>query len=79
MASSQGQRSSSVSGVPAVILEMLAGGWKVVALGVGNAEPGREQGADGGLTGARYAHDHDDMGVCSRCIALSLSAVFVDT
>ncbi|BFO20157.1 hypothetical protein SHKM778_65450 [Streptomyces sp. KM77-8] len=49
---------------------------EVVALGVRDAEPGREQGTDGGLARARDAHDHDDMGVF---IAASLSAVFVDT
>ena len=45
---------------------------EVVAIGVRNAEPGREQGTDGGLPGARYAHDHDDMGGTHRCLTVSV-------
>ncbi|UYM26387.1 hypothetical protein OIM90_26725 [Streptomyces sp. AD16] len=47
---------------------------EVVALGVGDAEPFGEQGADRGLAGSCDAHDHDDVGVF---IAASL-AVFFD-
>ncbi|GGZ61689.1 hypothetical protein GCM10010344_29880 [Streptomyces bluensis] len=35
---------------------------EVVALGVRNAEPGRQQGTDRGLAGPGHTHDHDDVG-----------------
>jgi len=49
---------------------------EVVALGVGHAEPGREEGTDGGLPGARDAHHHDDMG--GACLLHPALAVFFD-
>ena len=59
IASSQGQRSSSVSGMPRLILSTLAGGWKLSASRNGQPSAARQRRARGALAAARDAHQHD--------------------
>ena len=78
MASSHGQRSVVGQRVPGRHLVDVGRRVEVVALGVRNAEPGREQGTDRGLPGACDAHDHDDVGGTSARALASSSTSDVD-
>ena len=55
---SQGQRSSSVSGCPALIFSTLLFGMKFVAVLIGPAQPFGELFGNGAFAGAGHAHHH---------------------